>query len=836
MIINKREVELLASSLWGEEFVVKKTLPKQVLNKVNNPKDPNKVITKAIKSNSVPLAFKIDAIRSNVIRILGRYADDTTVIRSKEELASYIDVAIKNGEIAIDTETNNSLDPITCKLMGPCIYTPGMKNAYIPINHVDPVTHVKLQRQLTEQDIYEEFSRLADTKIIMHNGKFDYQVLKCTCGIPLHVYWDTQVAVRILDENEKSAKLKDQYRDKIDPSVEKYSIDHLFEDIEYAVVDPELFALYAATDAFITYKLYKWQEARFNQPGNERLKKLFLELEMPVMEVAAEMELTGVNIDADYAARLSRKYHKLVDEVEGQISIELEKCRPQIEEWRKTQEATYQPEKLDKRTGTVKLGKSKNEQLKDPPVLTSPVQLAILLYDVFQTPVIDKKSPRGTGEEILEKIDNPLCKLVVKQRGLEKLIGTYIDKLPSCVNPKDGKLHAHFNQLGAGTGRFSSSDPNLQNIPSHTKSIRMMFVPSPGCVMVGSDFSQQEPRLLAEYSADEKMVGAYKEGKDLYATIASGVYNNDYWDNMEHHKDGSPNPSGKKRRTSCKSILLGLMYGRGPASIAEQMGASVQEANRIIDDFYNGFPKVKQWMDKTVEDCKRTGYVEDFWGRRRRLPDIQLPQYTITDKNESKNSVDINPLLGSKGIVTKTENPLIAKYRQQLSEARGWQQVRAIKEAAMKDRIDIRDNGAFISQAERQSVNARVQGGAASMSKLAMIKVYRSQELRDLGFKMLLQVHDELIGECPIENVDRVSELLTSIMKDAAKPVVQIPFKCDADVSPCWYWNDNMDMMREKFTDMVSSGMLKTTVFNKLVEDYTEYSEEMLHKFLDDLM
>ena len=278
------------------------------------------------------------------------------------------------------------------------------------------------------------------------------------------------------------------------------------------------------------------------------------------------------------------------------------------------------------------------------------------------------------------------------------------------------------------------------------------------------------------------------------------------------------------------------MYGRGPASIADQIGASVQEANKIIQDFYNGFPKVKQWMDKTVEDCRRNGYVEDFWGRRRRLPDIQLPQFQITDLNESKNATDINPLLGSKGLVTKVENPKIAQYREELTSARGYNQVNAIKQRALADRIHIHDNGGFISQAERQSVNARVQGGAATMSKLAMIKVYRSSELRRLGFKMLLQVHDELIGECPEENVEAVSELLTSIMKDAAKPVVQIPFKCDADISKCWYYSDNKDMMREKFEDMINSGMLKQTAFSKLLEEYSEYGEDVLRDFLEGMI
>lgn len=468
-------------SLWGEEFNVEPTPVKKVLNKINNPKDPNKVVKKAIKSSSLPLRDRLALIRTNVEKILGRYSENTFVIRTKDALHQYIDKAIQNGEIAIDTETNNSLDPISCKLMGPCIYTPSEKNAYIPINHVNPDTNVRLDNQLTEEDVKEEFSRLSETKIIMHNGKFDYQVIKCTCGLQLKVYWDTMVGARILDENEKSAGLKQQYRDKIDSSIEKYSIDHLFEDVEYAVVDPELFALYAATDAFMTYKLYKYQLSQFDKPGHEKLKKLFLNIEMPVMEVAAEMELTGVEIDFEYASRLSKKYHRMLEEVDLKIEKQLQEYRGLIEEWRKTPEAQFKPtSKKPNKNGEYTLQKSKSEQLLDPPQLTSPTQFAILLYDVFKTPVIDKKSPRGTGEDIIKQIDNPLCKLVLEKRGLEKLIGTYIDKLPECVNPKDNRLHAHFNQVGTDTGRFSSNEPNLQNIPSKEKAIRMMFKATEG--------------------------------------------------------------------------------------------------------------------------------------------------------------------------------------------------------------------------------------------------------------------------------------------------------------------------------------------------------------------
>lgn len=546
-------------SLWGEEFSIKETPKeaKKIIEKVSKPKQVKVTTEKVIKSKSVSIEEKLALIRESVYRILGVYKDNTVVIRTKDELVAYIDKAILNGEIAIDTETNNSLQPVTCKLMGPCIYTPGMKNAYIPINHVNRHTGERLEWQLTEEDIKEQFSRLTNTNIIMHNGKFDYQVIKCTCGIALKVYWDTMIGSKMLNEDEP-AGLKAQYIQKIDSSIEKYDIEHLFQGIEYAIIDPEIFALYAATDAFMTYKLYLWQKEQFSTSDLSRVYNVFMNIEMPVLEVAAEMELAGVCIDAEYSKRLSDKYHAKLDIIDNEIAKELDKYTDTIAQWRLTDEANFRPPKKGK---LDEYGKSKNEQLPENINVASPTQLAILLYDVLKHPAVDKKSPRGTGEDILLKIDYPICKLILEKRGLEKLIGTYIDKLPECVVSKTGRLHAHFNQLGAATGRFSSSDPNLQNIPSHEKSIRMMFSAAPGHVLVGSDFSQQEPRLLSQYSLDDNMINAYKQGKDLYATIAMGVYNNDYWDNMEHYEDGTPNPDGKKRRSSCKSLLLGRPKG-----------------------------------------------------------------------------------------------------------------------------------------------------------------------------------------------------------------------------------------------------------------------------------
>ena len=506
-------------------------------------------IEKILKSKKVPIKDKLGIVEKRVHQVLGKYKDNTLVIRDKEEFHQYISDAINNNFISIDTETNNSLDPLTCKLMGLCIHTYNHKQAYIPVNHVNLDTGEKLSNQLTEQDIKEELSRLADTKVIMHNGKFDYQVIKCTCDIALNVYWDTMLGARLEDENAK-AGLKQQYVEKIDPEDEKYNIKEFFAGLEYAVVPPELFALYAATDAYKTTRLYDYQLEWFNKPENNKLLKVLREIEMPILTVSAEMELRGICLDFEYGKRLSEKYHKLLDDVDKEIDKVLIELKPTIDAWKESAEGQVMVKK-----------KTKAQQLSDPISLTSPTQLAILFYDILKVGVIDKENPRGTGAEIIDKIyektKNPLCKLIIDKRGLVKLLNTYIDKLPESVNPSDHRLHGEFNQMGTDTGRFSSYNPNLQNIPAHAKDIRPLFIASPGYKLVGADFSQAEPRLLAWSSQDETMITAYKEKRDLYATVASTVFNNKYEDNLEFYPDGSMNYEGKERRSFCKSVILG---------------------------------------------------------------------------------------------------------------------------------------------------------------------------------------------------------------------------------------------------------------------------------------
>lgn len=822
-------------SLWGDEFQVpEKPEAKEIVKKIKKEKaatTPDTPIEKIVKSNKVNLKDKMVLIEQNVTKVLGKQIDNVQVVYKKDELHQYLAKGLEKGRIAIDTETNNSLDPITCKLMGLCLYVPDEKQVYVPVNHINLDNNERLDYQLTENDIHDELQWLIDNKgdckFIFHNGKFDYQVIKCTCNVCLPIDYDTFLGAKMLDENEP-AGLKYQYTHKIDKEQEKYSIEHLFEGLSYSLFKPDLFALYAATDAMMTDKLYLYQMNEFKKEENKGIFNCLMNIEVPVTTAVAEMELYGVAIDQDYAKRLSAKYHAIKDDIDARLNKELENIESKVNAWKLTPEANAKQMKNGKE------GKSKAEQLSSPISITSPTQLAILFYDIYKVGVMDKKAPRGTGEDILNKIaektKNPLCQLILEKRGVEKLLGTYVDKIPEIVCPKDGRIHASFKQLGAATGRFASDSPNLQNIPAHAKDIRMLFAASPGKVMVGADFSQQEPRLLAWYAQDPHMIEAYMQKKDLYATVASKMYKNNYEDNLEHYPDGSKNPEGAARRFSAKAVVMGLLYGRGAASVAEQIGTTPQEAQTIINQFFDGFPKVRDWIKETQENCRQTGLVHDLWGRVRRLPDIQLPKYTIRfTKEKDESNIAFNPFL----ICKDKENPeavaILKKYKDATSKIRGRNEYTKLKEEALrKDSVDIIDNGAFISQAERQSVNARVQGGAASISKRAMIAIFNDKKMKELDFHMMICVHDEIIGECPKENADQVAARLCELMIDAPKPECQIPMKCDAVEVPAWYYDEYGASILEK-----EYGNEKSDCYNDLDKTLAKHPELLKEQLIN---
>ena len=366
-------------------------------------------------------------------------------------------------------------------------------------------------------------------------------------------------------------------------------------------------------------------------------------------------------------------------------------------------------------------------------------------------------------------------------------------------------------------------------------------------VLVGSDFSQQEPRLLSHYSQDENMINAYKQGKELYATIAMGVYKLGYWDCMERHEDGSPNPEGKKRRQSVKAILLGIMYGRGAQAIADQIGSSKERAQQIVDDFYSSFPSVKTWMDESLANLKKKEYVEDFYGRRRRLPDIGLQSYKVTNMNPT---INYNPFLNCPNVEIKDSkvleweekvikaNESSQKFQKNKNpdfkgnDEMGNATYEKLAKEALKDKIKIEAFTGRRAQAERQCVNAMIQGGAATMTKIAMNKIFRDPILNQYGFKMLIGVHDELIGQCKEEYKDICADRLCEVMKTCVSDIVDVPFKCDPSVVRRWYEDEMGYSLQEKLNNLISEGKTREEAKEILHKKNSEFTDEEFETLL----
>ena len=727
------------------------------------------------------LLAQINQIKATVERNLGQFRDDYEVITTKERLKEFIDICICNDMISIDTETTG-LDPILDKIVGLCLYTPNEKAVYVPINHISYITGVRVENQLTEQDVADVLEDIGtmNTYVVMFNAKFDIRVLRNQLGVYLDCDWDCYLAAKLMNENEESHGLKQLHKKYcLDGQGDAFSFDALFKGLSFDKIPINTGYLYAAHDAIITYELYEYQQRylhyEHSQPHEARngmngVSWVFFNIEMPCLKVVCDMEDVGVAFDFEYQKQLSDKYNALLEEKQNEFYKVCDMYSDEIDEYRK------------------KMGI--NCKLDNPINVGSPSQISILLYDVIGVENDDVKSPRGTGEAILQKIDNPIAKAVLEYREVSKLVSTYIDKLPLCVNSKDGRIHCSFNQYGADTGRFSSSDPNLQNIPSHNKDIRKMFVASDGYVLMSSDYSQQEPKVMTQMCGDPKMIKAYQEGKDLYAEIAALSFNTTYENCLEFRPDGTTNPDGKNRRSQAKSILLGVLYGRGVPSIAEQLRTTTKKAQAIKDSVFKGFPAIPKFEEDSLDMAYEKGYVTTLWGRKRRLPDLQLPEYEFKWKDGAPPDDDLLDF-DLEESMTPPEVPedIQQKYIRKLRKAY-FGQKRKIFEEANKEGIWVIDNSGKIAEAQRKCVNARIQGSAADMSKLAMILVGNDERLKELGFRLLIPVHDELIAECPEENVKECSERFAMLMSKAADSGLSIPIKCDVSVSKEWYGDE----------------------------------------------
>lgn len=732
----------------------------------------SKKSTSKIKNN---ILDSINLIKSTIDSNLGKYKLKYKIISDKNDLIAYMQQASKSGFLSIDTETTG-LDPISDKIVGLCLYTPNDKPAYIPINHISYITEERLDNQLTENEVKEclEYNDIIhDVKIIMHNAAFDIRVLRNQLNVFVSCYWDCYLAARLMNENEPSSGLKALHQKYVlEDNEDEFSFNEFFKGITFDKIPIDCAYLYAAHDAIITYELYEFQKQYLyydqacllsDRNGMNGVSWVFFNIEMPCIDAVVNMEDTGIKLDTAYAKELSNKYKAILDTKLQAFYDEINKYNQNIESWRSTAK------------NASKLG--------NPINIASPTQLAILLYDILKLPAVDKKFPRGTGVEILKKINHPICSVILEYREIAKLLSTYIDKLPTVVKA-DGRVHCKFNQYGADTGRFSSNDPNLQNIPSHNKDIRKMFIASDDYVLMSSDYSQQEPKCLAalcKLDGDSQMYNTFMAGKDLYSEIASKAFNVSYEDCLEFNPDGTTNKEGKERRRQAKSILLGVLYGRGEASIAEQLNCSVIKAQQIKRSVFKSFPAIENFENASLKMAYNKGYVTTICGRKRRLFDLWLDEFEFKWVNKAVDVLDFDNQ-------TTQDVPLALqqKYLTKLKKAWGSQK-RAIFEEAKKEGIWIIDNGLKIASAERQCVNARIQGSAADLTKLALIKLNNNLELKKLGFRLLIPVHDEVIAECPKNNAKVCAELLAKIMSDAAEEILQMPIKCDVEITKQWY-------------------------------------------------
>lgn len=347
---------------------------------------------------------------------------------------------------------------------------------------------------------------------------------------------------------------------------------------------------------------------------------------------------------------------------------------------------------------------------------------------------------------------------------------------------------------------------------------------------------------------------AYLEGKDLYCVIAASIYNNRYEDNLEHYPEGTEleldgkkivcghkthlNKAGKERRSVAKMVLLALTYGMGPSTLAKRINKTNKEAQDIFDNFFKSFPKVEELIKSSKEFLRTHGYVEDWAGRRRHLTDYFLNPYEAAYANpEALIAKTFNPILGCEN--RPLMDDVLASWVSRARATKNNKEFEALAKqaAATKDEygkekssVILTANTGRIAQAERQCLNARIQGSAASLTKLAMIQIHNSQELKDLDAKLVMTIHDEVMLECPALYAEQASEILPRIMIEAAAPYINVPMKCDPAVESRWYTSEYAVAVQEEFKKLTGKGYDRDTAFSELYKKHPELPKEAIYK------
>ena len=588
------------------------------------------------------------------------------LVDNETEMAIFIEKISAQDFFCLDTETTG-LDAMTAELVGMSFSWKKNEAWYLPF----PPNRSEAEKKLQQLKKLLENPKLL---LIGQNIKYDLLVLK-KYGINFHArLFDTMIAHYLLQP---------ELRHNMDYLAEiylNYKTVHIEELIgpkgknqkNMRDVPPEIVCPYAAEDADITLQLKNVLE---NELKDKNLDYLCYDVEMPLIHVLTEIEFNGVNIDTES-----------LKESSIQMTTQLEKLEKEIQ----------------KLAGTEFN-------------INSPKQIGEILFDKLQISGKAKKTKTGqysTSEDVLESLKgkHPIVDKILEQRGMKKLLSTYIDALPELINSETGKIHTSFNQAVTSTGRLSSSNPNLQNIPVRDemgREIRKAFAAGPDEYFLSADYSQIELRLMAHLSEDPSMIEAFSQDQDIHSATAAKLF-----------KVPIEEVTSEMRRKA-KTANFGIIYGISAFGLAERMGVSRTEAKELIDGYFGTYPGVKTYMDKAIQEANANGWVETIYHRKRYLPDIH-----------SHNAV-----------------------------VRGY--------------------------AERNAINAPIQGTAADIIKIAMVRVQKAIEDRKLKSRMILQVHDELDFIVPKNELEEMTSLVKNEMESAAK--LKVPLRADTGYGINWF-------------------------------------------------
>ncbi|MBW4758858.1 DNA polymerase I [Prevotella denticola] len=587
------------------------------------------------------------------------------LIDNEEEMDRLCDFFMTKEFVSIDTETT-STDAIRAELVGLSFSVEENKAFYVPLpaNREKALKYVRIFKPLYEND---------NILKIGQNIKYDYEVLN-NYGVTLQgKMFDTMIAHYLIQPE------LHHNMDYMAETLLGYQTIHIEELIgpkgkkqkNMRDLSPTDICEYAAEDADITLRLKHLLEPRLKELG---LEELFWNIEMPLVRVLADMELNGVCLDTEALQETSRIFTDRMKQYEQEIYKEAGE--------------------------TFNIG--------------SPKQVGDILFGKLQIMDKPKKTKTGqyvTSEEVLQSLEakHPVVRNILNYRGMKKLLSTYIDALPKLINPRTGHIHTSFNQAQTATGRLSSSDPNLQNIPVRTddgKEIRKCFIPEDGCLFFSADYSQIELRIMAHLSGDENMMEAFREGHDIHRATAAKIWHED----IDKVTDA--------QRKKAKQANFGIIYGITTYGLAQRMGIPNGEARELIQDYFHTFPKVKAYMEQAKETARAKGYAETLFHRRRYLPDINSRNATV----------------------------------------RGF--------------------------AERNAINAPIQGTEADIIKVAMVRIWKRFKEEGIRSKMILQVHDELNFSVYPEEREQVERIVIEEMQNACQ--LNVPLTADAGWGSNW--------------------------------------------------